>query len=385
MKLADFTQDMPGKLVSIQDGHKAFVPYPLPPKINLDMTSIKILSEAERALGHLGGVGKRLPNPHLLVGPFLQREAVLSSRIEGTIASLQQLLLFDAEASRGSEEQDVKEVHNYVEAMNFGLKRLKEIPVSLRLIRELHQRLMSGVRGQEKRPGEFRNIQNAIGQIGRPIQEARFIPPPAPEMKIALDMFEKYLHASSDLPLLVKLALIHYQFETIHPFVDGNGRIGRLLIILLLCEWGLLPVPLLYLSAFFERNRDKYVNSLYRVNTSAMWSDWINFFLEGIKEQSSDAIKRSDKLLHLWENYRRKLQSKRTSTVILQLIDELFAWPAISIPLAAKELKVTRRAAELNVDKLIDLGILKEATGRRRNRVFIAPEIIRIIEAESMD
>jgi len=265
--------------------------------------------------------------------------------------------------------------------LEHGLARLKDLPVSLRLIREMHERLMHGVRGDTMTPGEFRRSQNWIGPPGCTLADAAFVPPPVAEMTQALRDFEKYLHEPPVLPPLVRLALIHYQFEAIHPFLDGNGRIGRLLITLLLCVEGLLPQPLLYLSAFFEHHRQEYYRLLMAVSQSGSWTPWIAYFLRGIAEQSSDAVKRANLLLSLRQRYREKMQSARSSALLLQMVDDLFSTPALDVSGASKRLNVTPRAAQLNVDKLIKSGILKEATGRRRNRIFVAAEIIDIIEA----
>ena len=355
------------------------MPNPLAPELEFDTTTVQLLSEANLALGQLAGLGQMLPNPHMLIGPFLRREAVLSSRIEGTLATEEELLLFEASPSKEPKTPDVREVANYVKALEYGLARIKELPVCLRLIREIHARLLEGVRGAERRPGEFRQIQNYIGQRGQPIEQAHFIPPPVPEMNQALEDFERFLNAPNELPFLVQLALIHYQFEAIHPFVDGNGRIGRLLILLLMCERGPLPKPLLYLSAYFEQNRDAYADHLLRVSQAGAWSEWIRFFLKGIAEQSRDAVHRSQQLLDLWKEYRRKMQTVRASALGLQLVDELFSTPAFTIARAAKILDVTFLSARHNIEKLVNAGILKEATGRKRNRVYIAPEILNIL------
>jgi len=383
MRPNDFAEAAPGRLVFGQEGHCAFVPEPLPPNPVLDRSLILQLTEAYGALGELAGVGHRLPNPHLLIGAFLRREAVLSSRIEGTLATAQELLLFEVMPTEPPRTPDVREVANYVRALEHGLKRLKELPVSLRLLRELHEVLMHGVRGQEKHPGEFRTIQNYIGRPGTPLQEARFVPPPPAEMQQSLHELEKYLHRESEWPFLVELALIHYQFEAIHPFIDGNGRIGRLLISLLLCERKLLPQPLLYLSAYFERHKNEYYDHLLRVSQKGAWLDWIRFFLRGIAEQSRDAVIRSARLLALWEQYRTTMQTPRASALILRLIDYLFSYPALTIPQASQMLNLTFRSAQANVQRLVEAGILVERTGGRRNRIFVAPEIVSLIETET--
>jgi Fic family protein len=308
----------------------------LPPALEIDWELANTLSEADRSLSELSGVARTLPNPHVLIAPFVRREAVLSSRIEGTQAGFSDLIFFEAAPSAKPPIEDVKEVANYVSALEHGLARLKDLPVSLRLIREMHERLMHGVRGASMTPGEFRRSQNSIGPPGCTLADAAFVPPPVAEMTQALSDFEKYLHEPPVLPPLVRLALIHYQFEAIHPFVDGNGRIGRLLITLLLCVEGLLPQPLLYLSAFFERHRQEYYRLLMAVSQSGSWTPWIAYFLRGIADQSSDAVKRANLLLSLRQRYREKMQSARSSALLLQMVDDLFSTPALDVSSASK-------------------------------------------------
>jgi Fic family protein len=378
-----FKRGHPGRLVRITtEGRSvhAYVPAALPPVVNWTSDIVAVLSAADRALGQLSALGRNLPNPHLLIGPFKRREAVLSSRIEGTQASLSDLLVFEAALEGEQDVGDVLEVANYVRALDHGLSRATTLPMSLRLIREMHGLLLKGVRGQNHAIGEFRATQNWIGPQGRPIDQATFVPPPPNDMKDALAAFEKYLHAKSDLPALVRLAAIHYQFEAIHPFYDGNGRIGRLLITLLLCMEGILPEPLLYLSAYIEKHRQTYYARLLGVSQRGEWNEWFTFFLRGVAESAMDAVERAAKLGELREDYRRRLARTRASAHPLTLADHLFAHPAISVPQAAKLLGVTHRAAQLNVNKLVSAGIVKEVTGRKRNRVFIAPEIVRAVE-----
>lgn len=262
--------------VPIRDGFWACVPGPLPPDIEFGRSLTMKNSEADRALGLLAGHAARLPNPHLLIHPFIRTEAVLSSRIEGTQASLSDLFWFEAKATRNEKTQgDVQEVANYVTALEYGLARMTKFPVSLRLLREMHRILLQGVRGQEHSPGQFRQSQNWIGPPGQPLEEAAYVPPPPHLMMECLDNFEKYLHQEADLPPIIRLAAIHYQFEAIHPFRDGNGRIGRLMLILLLCHDRMLPQPLLYLSAYFERNRSQYYDLLLAVSQQGSWNAWI--------------------------------------------------------------------------------------------------------------
>lgn len=384
MQPADFTENKTGQVIKTSQGYWAFIPDPLPPELHITWQLASHLSEADRALSELAGIARTLPNPHLLIGPFIRREAVLSSRIEGTQAGLSDLLFFEASPITTPHTPDVKEVANYVSALEYGLARLKDLPISLRLIREMHEHLLKGVRGENLTPGEFRRSQNWIGPPGCVLMDATFVPPPVDEMTKALGELEMYLHASSPFPPLVRSALIHYQFETIHPFLDGNGRIGRLLLTLLLCTEKLLPQPLLYLSAFFERNRQDYYRLLLSVSQAGTWVEWITYFLRGVAEQSKDAVKRAHRLMELRETYRTKLQSARASALLLQLVDQLFSVPAVTIAGMTKSLKVTARSAQLNVDKLMAAGILREVTGRERNRIFAAPEIIRIVEAQEI-
>jgi Fic family protein len=385
MLITDFTKDKSGQLLKTAQGYWAFIPNPLPPKLPVSWELTKLVSEADRALSELVGVTKTLPNPHLLINPFLRREAVLSSRIEGTQASLSDLFYFEASNRTELKGSDVKEVANYVKALEYGLARLENLPISLRLIRELHLELMRGVCGEAQTPGEFRWSQNWIGPPGCTLNEAVFVPPPVPEMTEALTEFEKYLHADSPLPSFIRLALVHYQFEAIHPFLDGNGRIGRLLLSLLLCVEKITPQPLLYLSDYFERNRQQYYNLLLGVSQAGKWIDWISFFLKGVAVQSKDALRRSSQLLELRKEYRTRLQSARSSALLLRLIDQLFSIPAITLNQTMRILDVSAPAAQHTLNKLIAEKILHEITGQQRNRIYAAQDIIKIIEAKEID
>jgi Fic family protein len=388
MRTSDFSQEAPGRLVRTEQGYWAFVPDPLPPKLEFDWEVLRRLSAADQALGELRGVGRMLPNPHLLIRSFLRREAVSSSRIEGTVTDLQQLLVFEAEPSGNQERTDrldAQEVSNYVQALEYGLARLKELPVCLRLIREVHERLMSGVRGENRMPGRFRNGQNMIARPGETPESARFVPPPVAEMERAMDDLERFMNEPNDLPVLIQLALIHYQFEAIHPFWDGNGRIGRLLLTLLLCERGCLVQPLLYLSASLEKHREAYMDHLLAVSRSGAWSAWVGFFLDRIAEQSRVAVERCNQLLDLWQGYRRRLQAVSSSAATLQLIDRLFETPAMTMTQAAERLQVSFPAAKASIEKLEQMGILSEMTGKLKNRVYLAAEIVRILESPKQE
>lgn len=368
----------------VQGGGVAFAPQPMPVELALASDSIRLLSEADYALGRLAGAAGRLVNPYLIGQPLLRREAILSSRIEGTFTTPEQLVLLEAGVPTPGEDvrtaEDTREVLNYVRAMEHGLVLLKTIPVSLRLIREVHQVLLDGVRGGQERPGAFRTEQNYIGSRGAAIDDARFVPPPVPEMLVALDQWERDLHRRPDpLPLIVRLALAHYQFETIHPFRDGNGRVGRLLIPLLLCEHERLHDPLLYMSAFFDRHRLQYVDLLLRVSTHGDWNAWIAFFLRGVVECAQEGQHLTDDLLALRERYHAAVRSARSSGLLGTLIDDLFRLPTITISRTTELLGVTPAAASSNLRKLQALGIVAEVTGRTRGQVFVAREILNFV------
>jgi Fic family protein len=385
MKASDFSGDSWGRLVRVAGGYEAFVPRPLPPPLESTWALTSSLSRADRALAELAGAARTLPNPHLLIAPFVRREAVLSSQIEGTQASLSDLFFFEAgpafaKTSDVAPPADVREVANYVRALDYGLARLETLPVSLRLLRELHERLMEGVRGDHLTPGEFRTRQNWIGLPECRLDDAVFVPPPVWAMERCLHDLETFIHAPSALPALVRIALVHYQFEAIHPFIDGNGRMGRLLISLLLRSEGLLSQPLLFLSAFFERRRSDYYQLLLEVSRKGAWSPWIEFFLAAVEEQSRDAIRRAETLLEMRRQYRARFESARSSALLLKLVDGLLEAPVLTIPQAAKRLKITHRAATLNVMKLVAAGVVAEVTGRGRNRVFVARGILGVLE-----
>ena len=384
-----FTVHSSGRVIRVGQGQTAywaFVPNPLPPPLTFDAALIRSLSEADRALGELAGLGRTFPNPHLLINPFIRREAVLSSRIEGTQADLADLYAFEARQlalpgfQPAREEADVREVFNYVRALEYGLERLSTLPVSLRLIREVHARLMEGVRGEHATPGEFRRTQNWIGAPSCTLNDATFVPPPVDEMHTALDALEKYLHSEDEYPPLVRLAFIHYQFEAIHPFIDGNGRIGRLLLILLLVHWRLLPLPLLYLSAYFEKHRQAYYDLLLSVSTRGAWREWVDFFLRGVAEQARDALVRAKRLQDLQLAWRTKYQRARGAGLLLGIVDALFAVPVLTPRQVAGQLRVSHPAAMQALRRLEQDQILKEVSGKQRNRLYVAPDIVQALE-----
>ena len=359
----------------------AYVPNPLPPKIIVDWELVNLLSKADRKLEELSGTGQLLPNAHLLIRPLLiRRESVTSSRIENTQSGLEDLFFFEADETEPSPSSDVKEIINYVRAMEYGIKRLEDLPISYRLICEIHEILMKGVRGEHATPGWMRTSQNWIG--GRNLMDATYVPPIVPEMKQCFSDLEKYIHSDPQEPALIQCALVHYQFEAIHPFLDGNGRIGRLLITFMLLERELLSQPLLYLSDFFERHRDEYYELLLNVSQKGDWKAWLTFFLNGVRQQSEDALLTIQKLLDLQKRYRALATGRRVPKVVNRLIDHLFASPVISISALSKTWEIPFPTIQRGVDYLVEKGILREITGGQRNRLFAAHEISNIIMTE---
>jgi len=354
------------------------VPDPLPPPIPWDQGLAAALSAADLAIGRLAGEGRRLPNPHLLLRPFIRREAVLSSRIEGTQATLGELLAAEAGAAVERSPTDLREVGNYVVALEHGVERLQELPLSLRLVREMHRELMAGVRGDAATSGEFRRSQNWIGSAGCNLNEATYVPPPVEELMECLGAWETFLHDES-LPPLVQAALMHSQFEAIHPFLDGNGRVGRLMITLLLIHKGVLPAPLLYLSAFFEATRQEYYARLLAVTETGAWAEWLSYFLEGVTLQAEDAlgrIQRIDDLLATWRTELAKATSKLPDRAL-----ELFAEnPFWQVRKLADRLGVAFTTAQRAIDRLQQAGIVELVGEAKRNRVYCARAILEVLE-----
>lgn len=361
------------------DGNWAFVPAPLPPTLVWTNELVSTVSAADRALGRLAGDGGEVANPLLLLRSFLRREAALSSRIEGTRADLSDMVLFEESPSQEERAPDVREADNNYRALTFGLESVRHRPVSSSLIREMHAMLMDGVRGGDKTPGRFRGVQNFIGPTNR-IEDARFVPPPPLEVNPAMDALERYLQLPSDLPPLVRLAMVHYQFEAMHPFQDGNGRIGRVIIVLLLCTEKVLSMPLLNPSAFLERNRDEYYDRLLNVSLRGEWAQWVTFFARGMAAEAMDAVDRIGRLRRLRAQYHDTVRGPRASALLLRLIDELFGTPAITTARAAGLLGVKPTSAQKNIDRLVKAGIVHEVTGYKRNRIYLAEGIVRAID-----
>jgi len=378
VKADDFHAPEAGSLVTTLGGALAFVPAPLPPHIEYDAELVLALSRADGALSELSGLGRQLPDPQRLIAPYLRQEAVLSSRIEGTVTTLSDLLIDQAGgATTKRERDDLREVRNYVTAMEHGLARLDELPLSLRLVREVHEQLLRGVRRGTSAPGEFRRIQNWIGPPGSTLATATYVPPPVPEMTSALALWERFLNERDTMPVLVQCALMHEHFEAIHPFLDGNGRVGRLLITLFLVERERLSQPLLYLSAFIDAHRNDYYDALLRVRTEGDWRGWLLFFLAGVAETSERAARQAATLMDLRERYHELL---RRAPRAVALVDELFRSPYVTTAGAAQALGVSTPTAKRAMDKLLDAKILEDMGERAWRRVFVAPEIMRAIE-----
>jgi Fic family protein len=363
-----------GRYVSQPAGYRAFIPEPLPPKPPVDLGGELqgLLSSADRALGRLDGSVLTLPNPDLFVFMYVRKEAVLSSQIEGTQSSLQDLLAAEAQLFDQNLPRDVDEVVNYVSAMNHGLSRLPELPVSVRLIREIHAELMKGARGGRLQPGELRTSQNWIGPAGSRIDNATFVPPPHHVVPEALGALETFLHRGDELPPLVKIALTHVQFETIHPFLDGNGRVGRLLVTFLLTERGVLHKPVLYLSHYFKQHRQTYYDLLQAVRDKGAWEAWLAFFLRGVVEVAGEAADTVRRILLLREEHRAAITAKlgRAAGNGHKVLESLFDRPIVSVNDVLKLTGTTYAAANSLVSRLADLGVLNEMTGYARNRRF---------------
>jgi Fic family protein len=376
-----------GKYVRQPTGYLAFLPAPLPPVPALELSGALpgLLSAADRALGRLDGSVSTLPNPDLFVFMYVRKEAVLSSQIEGTQSSLQDLLAAEAQMFDPALPRDVDEVVNYVRAMKQGLERLPQLPVSVRLIREIHAELMRGVRGGQLHPGELRTSQNWIGPKGCTLETASFVPPPHPAVPVVLGELETFLHGDDHLPPLVKIALAHVQFETIHPFLDGNGRVGRLLITFLLTECGVLNKPVLYLSHYFKQNRQTYYDHLQAVRDRGDWEAWLEFFLRGVITVAGEAADTARRILLLREEHRTSITNRlgRAAGNGHKVLESLFDRPIVSVADVSALTGTTYAAANALVSRLVDLDVLSEMTGYARNRRFrYAPYIALFNDAE---
>jgi Fic family protein len=376
-----------GRYISQPTGYRAFIPADLPPDppVRMDAELIKRLSDADRALGRLDGVATVLPNPDLFVAMYVRQEAVLSSQIEGTQSTLQDVLAYEAGAGQPTRPGDVEEVVNYVAAMNHGLRRLAELPVSLRLLKEIHERLLHGVRGSEWSPGDFRRSQNWIGPPGCTLAQADFVPPPPHEMNRALDNLERFIHDRESHPVLIQCGLVHAQLETIHPFLDGNGRVGRLLITFLLCEREILRRPLLYVSYYLKARKAEYYDRLTAVRNDGDWEGWLKFFLRGVYEVSLSATETARQVIELREEHRQRIAKEISSPGhALTLLDQMFQTPTFSVNAAKQMIGCAYGTANSTVEKLEQLGLLTEITGQERNRCYQYDPYVRLFDAENL-
>lgn len=373
-----------GYFMNANAGYKSFVPAKLPPDppIQFDAEMQTLLSLADRKLGRLDGVTQILPNPELFVAMYVKKEAVLSSQIEGTQASFVDVLSAEYNHADDQRRDDVSEVVNYVNAMNWGLDKLGEFPLSLRLIRNIHAKLLQNARGSHRNPGEFRTSQNWIGPAGCTLNTATFVPPTVPDMEVALGDLEKYFYEEDYTPALVKIALIHAQFETIHPFLDGNGRMGRLLITFWLCQQEILTKPLLYLSYYFKKNRTEYYDRLMDVRKKGDWESWIKFFLKGVAEVADEATSSASAILKLKEEYTKKLYEKESGNGNYQkLLDVLFEQPFVKRTDVAELLGVSNPTAGNIIDTFCQMGILVDCDPERsRNKMYAFSKYIEILD-----
>lgn len=361
-----------GQYVKQPQGYRAFMPQSLPPEppIQLDAALVSLLSRADQAIGRLDGVTQILPNPELFVAMYVRREAVFSSQIEGTQSTLEDVLTFELDPRTQALPRDVEEVVNYVKAMNYGLDRLRTLPLSLRLIREIHAELLQDGRGADKHPGEFRTTQNWMGASNAPISQATFVPPPASKLPEFLTDLEKFLHAHDSLPALIRCGVAHVQFETLHPFLDGNGRVGRLLITFLLVHQDVLHRPLLYLSYYLKRHRAEYYDRLMAVRDEGNWEGWLRFFLRGVVETAEEATATAQAIVRLREADREQVQGRTPGINGLRLLDLLFHRPIMNITLVKDQLGIAYVTANRLIDHFVDLGLLKEITGGQRSRIY---------------
>jgi len=361
--------------------YKAFVPNPLPFEIKIDPILQQMLSKADTALGRLDGIAEILPDVNFFILMYIRKEATLSSQVEGTQATFSDLLKVEAKIKDQEIHKDVDEIVNYINAMNHGLKRLKTLPLSLRLIREIHKILLKGVRGEWKTPGEFRRSQNWVG--GTTIKTASFIPMPANEVMSLLGNLEKFLHDTSPMPILIKIGLIHTQFENIHPFLDGNGRVGRLLITFYLCQQGVLQKPLLYLSEFFKQHRQIYYDKLNATHEKDDVEGWLKFFLEGIETTANKAVETARRIVQLRDSDIHKvarLGSSRSSEKGMQLLKALYKTPLVNVKCVEKITGLKNPNALALISKFTKRGILKNLTKRKRNRVFTYQQYVKLFE-----
>ncbi len=369
--------------ISSNRAYFTFTPKIFPLEIRFDNNLICLLAKANLKIGQLSGLGFNLPNPHLIIKPYLKKEAVLSSKIEGTRSSLSDVFLQEVQKKNLEKKQadsDLKEVINYIEALEYGLNKIQNQELNIQLILDMHNILLTGVRGKNTEPGKIRKIQNWIGVPYSLISDASYVPPEPEKIKPLLINLFNYLNTDKTTPDLIKIGLVHYQFEAIHPFIDGNGRIGRLLILIYLIKNGLLSMPLLYLSGYFNKHRGKYYDLLLNISKKGEYIEWLTFFLNGVITQSDDISQRTKKLVDYWSETREELKQKSTSINSLMIFDSLLKNPYVSIPAASKIINKQYPSAKQAVEVLIKHGILTESTTGKRNKIYVAKKIINILE-----
>ncbi len=374
-----------GQYLRQPTGYRAFIPNPLPPDppLHWDDELAVLLSAADQSLGRLDGTTDMVPNPDMFVSMYVRKEAVLSSQIEGTIASLAEVLEYEADVAHRQLPADVLETLNYVKALNAGLARLEELPLCNRLFREIHGILMQGVRGQERSPGEFRESQNWIGTPGSSLNNAAYVPPPPYEMTQAMGDLESYLNADSLTPILIKCGLAHGQFEMIHPFLDGNGRVGRLLIAFLLCHHKALIRPLLYLSAYFKQNQGEYYDRLHAISNVGDWEGWLKFFLKGVGQVSQEATETARRIIAMREEHQQLVIQNVRGRNGLALLDALYQSPVVIVSKIMRMLNVSYVSANNLAHTFQNLGILEEITQRPRNKIYVYQPYLDILNSES--
>jgi len=379
MRIEDFTNPN-GELILIKDSDGAdgyaFVPAPLPPEIEWDNELVRLIAKANGELSRLDAFINSLPNPEIIMVSFLKREAVLSSRIEGTQASLEDLLIY--EVTQKETTPDVREVYNYVNAMEFALNRLNELPLCLRLLKETHKILLTGVRGQSKAPGRFRKVQNWIGPPGAKLSDATYVPPPPMYIDNLMSNLEKFIH-DAGLPLLVQSAILHYQFEAIHPFLDGNGRLGRMLVNLFLLERKMLKHPVLNISAFFERHREEYYSYMLKVSITGDWNEWLKFFMKAVQSVAVTESQKAEALIELREKWRRELLGK-ISPAALRTLELFFISPVLTASMVAQHLNITHQGAAKALIELVNNEVAIESSTRKWRKSYIAPNLSKILE-----
>lgn len=371
-----------GEYILQKKGYSSFIPKPLPPAdLEIDDSLQVVLSHADAALARLDGVTHVLPNPDLFVAMYVKKEALLSSQIEGTQASLQGVLEFEANVKSHENINDLQEVVNYIRAMDYGLEKVKTSKITLELINEIHKVLIEGTRGARKLPGVLRKDQNWIGRPGETIHEAMFVPPPPEQVENLMRDLEVFIESKHKLPPLVKIALIHAQFETIHPYYDGNGRMGRLLITFYLCSVGSLSRPLMYLSFYLKKNKDRYYELLNNVRMKGDWESWVQFFLKGVIEVSNNSIQTAKRIIKLKDDTRNKLLENNIGGIsAIKLVDLLFDRPFVSSNIVAKDLNISMQSATVLLTKFEKLKIIGEITGKKRYKQYIFIDYMKIIQ-----